>query len=337
MRICRICSKQVSDDRKICRDCGAILEDIPDEVVPVAVAEPSTSFEQSVGEVVVAAEQSLPPDTEALPWKCSQCGETVPGTFDICWKCQTTKDGENANAEPVCLEEESDARKPDEELTPTELDASLWGRKKSGWKKTRGNPPFSLDSTQTTQDNLRRFREENLFGRASRSRVADILNILRQRYLSEEAVTKALVVLVGKRVPATSLDRVLFFHTATADPLLHDAVTEILVPLRGQGTTDVGVSDIQRVLTKWVAQGRTPTNWSEPTTVRVAQGLLSTLRDFGVLQGAVHKRIAPAYLPVEAFAYLAFYLKQHHPSAAKLLELPDWKLFFLPVKGWNAS
>jgi hypothetical protein len=62
MRICRKCSKPVSDHSKICRDCGAILEETPDEAVPVAVAEPSTSDEQSVGEVVVAAEQSPPPD-----------------------------------------------------------------------------------------------------------------------------------------------------------------------------------------------------------------------------------------------------------------------------------
>ena len=48
-----------------------------------------------------------------------------------------------------------------------------------------------------------------------------------------------------------------------------------------------------------------------------------------MLQGAVNKRIAPAYLPVTAFAYIAFYLKQHQPSGAKLLEHPDWKLFFL--------
>ena len=33
---------------------------------------------------------------------------------------------------------------------------------------------------------------------------------------------------------------------------------------------------------------------------------------------------------MEAFAYIAFYLKQHQPSGAKLVELPDWKLFFLP-------
>ena len=110
-------------------------------------------------------------------------------------------------------------------------------------------------------------------------------------------------------------------------------MTEILVPLQAQGTTDVGVPEIQRVLAKWVAEGRTTATWSEPTIVRVTQGLLSTLRDFGVLQGAVNKRIAPAYLPVEAFAYVAFYLKQHQPSAAKLAELPDWKLFFLPREG----
>ena len=112
---------------------------------------------------------------------------------------------------------------------------------------------------------------------------------------------KALVVLVRKRFPAASLDRVLFLHAAKADPLLHDVVTEILVPLQSQGTQDVGVSDIQKVLTKWVAQGRATTEWSEPTMMRVSRGLLSTLRDFGVLQGAVHKRIAPAYLSVEAF------------------------------------
>ena len=34
-------------------------------------------------------------------------------------------------------------------------------------------------------------------------------------------------------------------------------------------------------------------------------------------------------LPVKAFAYIAFYLKQHQPSGAKLLEHSDWKLFFL--------
>jgi hypothetical protein len=185
------------------------------------------------------------------------------------------------------------------------------------------------DMATPVQDNLDRIRRENVFAKASRSRIEDILAIFRQRYLAEAEVVKALVVLVKNRLPAASLDRVLYFHAARADALLHDTVTEILMPMQAQGIIDITPAAVQTVLAKWVEKGLTTSAWSENTTERVAQGLLSTLRDFGVLQGAVNKRIAPAYLPVTAFAYIAFYLKQHQPSGAKLLEHPDWKLFFL--------
>jgi hypothetical protein len=41
------------------------------------------------------------------------------------------------------------------------------------------------DLAETTQDNLDRIRRDNLFGKASRSRVEGILAIFRQRYLAE--------------------------------------------------------------------------------------------------------------------------------------------------------
>ena len=183
------------------------------------------------------------------------------------------------------------------------------------------------------QVNLDRFRRENVFGKVSRSRLNDVLAIFRQRFLGEESVTRALVVLTQKRLPTAALDRILYFHATQADQLLRDAVIEILLPLQARGISQIDVLDIKRPLKRWVDAGKTSGKWSEPTIVRIAQGLLSTLRDFGVLQGAVKKRIAPAYLPVAAFAYLAFYFKQHQPSGAKLLELSDWKLFFLPREG----
>lgn len=185
------------------------------------------------------------------------------------------------------------------------------------------------DVNATVPENLDRISRENVFAKASRSRVKDILAVFRQRYLMEPDVVKALVALVKSRFPAASLDRVLYLHAARADALLHDAVTEILLPIQAQGITDITLVAVQKILAKWVEKGLTTTAWSENTTVRVAQGLLSTLRDFGVLQGAIKKRIAPAYMPITAFAYIAFYLKQHQPSGAKLLEHPDWKLFFL--------
>jgi hypothetical protein len=188
------------------------------------------------------------------------------------------------------------------------------------------------DLAASVQDNMVRIRCENLFGKASRSRVEDVLAIFRQRFLTEDVVKRALVVLVREKFPAAALDRILYFHAARSDRLLHDAVTEILAPLQARGITDIDVLEVQRPLKKWVEEGKTRGRWSDPTIVRIAQGLLSALRDFGVLQGAVKKRIAPAYLPVEAFAYLAFYFKQHQPSGAKLVELPDWKLFFLTTE-----
>lgn len=185
------------------------------------------------------------------------------------------------------------------------------------------------DVNSTVPENLVRIQRENVFAKASRSRVEDILAVFRQRYLVETDVIKALVVLVKNRFPAASLDRVLYFHAARADSLLHDFVTEILTPMQAQGNFDISSTAVQQVLSKWVEKGLMASSWSDKTKERVAQHLLATLRDFGVLQGAIKKRIAPAYLPVSAFAYIAFYLKQHQPSGAKLLEHPDWKLFFM--------
>ena len=189
------------------------------------------------------------------------------------------------------------------------------------------------DLESSIHENVRRIERENIFGKASRSRVEDILRIFRQRYLTEDTVTRALVVLVKRRFPASALDRIFYFHSAQSDRLLCDTVLEILVPLKTKGISNIDAVEIQHTLTKWVQEGKTTSEWGDYTIRRVCQGLLSTLRDFGVLEGAVNKRIAPTLLPITAFAYIMFFLKQHQPSGAKLIDLPDWKLFFLPPEG----
>ena len=74
------------------------------------------------------------------------------------------------------------------------------------------------DAATSVLENLDRIRRENVFAKASRSRVEDILAIFRQRYLTEAEVMKALVVLVKNRFPAASLDRVLYFSTMRQGP-----------------------------------------------------------------------------------------------------------------------
>lgn len=189
------------------------------------------------------------------------------------------------------------------------------------------NPGLSVS------ENLQRVRRQNLLGKTSRSRAEDILAIFRQRYLVEETVALALASIVKHQSNGNFLDRILYFHSVRADLLLRDVVIELLVPHWSRGVMEIDVQEIESALRKWVEEGKTSGPWGDSTVRRVTQGVLSTLRDFGVLQGAVNKRIAPAYLSVQAFAYIAFYLKQHQPSGTKLLDLVDWKLFFLPREG----
>jgi hypothetical protein len=185
------------------------------------------------------------------------------------------------------------------------------------------------DLGKPAQENLRLIQHDNLFGKASRSRVRDILAIFRQRYLSEQSVAEALVVLATNKVPPATLDRILYFHAAQSDRLLHDVVTEVVGGLYLRGRTEIRVDNVQSALRNWVGEGKTAARWSDETTVRVAQGLLATLRDFGVLQGANNKRLAPPYLPIGAFAYVAFYLHAGQASGERLIQSEEWKLFFL--------
>jgi hypothetical protein len=104
MRRCPKCGLEYDDDSRICRACGAILDEVD------ALAE-TTPFELN------AATQSpwLPDDDEELPpaepkvepwlpdddeiplpaaagdWICTTCGERVPATFDVCWNCATAE------------------------------------------------------------------------------------------------------------------------------------------------------------------------------------------------------------------------------------------------------
>ncbi len=189
------------------------------------------------------------------------------------------------------------------------------------------------DGTTSVSENLDRIRRENLLGKASRSRVEDVLAIFRQRYLTEPAIARALVSLARGGLPQEGMDKILYYHAAQSDRLLHDVVVEVIAPLHSLGRNDLVVGDLRTPVSGWVEEGKTTSRWSEETTLRVVQGLLATLRDFGVLQGATTKRIAPSLLPIRAFAYVAFSLSRSEPSGSRLISSPEWRLFFLPPEG----
>lgn len=188
------------------------------------------------------------------------------------------------------------------------------------------------NNSQSVTENLQRFESENLFGKGSRSRARDVLSIFSQRYLQDNAVTRALVQLARNRLPDESLNRILYFHAAQSDRLLHDVVTRVLWDFYKEGKREIYVDAIESEIRRWVREGKTSAPWQSYTTLRVAQGVLATLRDFGILQGKANKYLAPVYLPLSAFAYIAFYLHLQQPSGEKLIKHPEWRLFWLSIE-----
>jgi hypothetical protein len=185
------------------------------------------------------------------------------------------------------------------------------------------------DASVSSADNLDRIRNQNLFGKASRSRVEDILAIFRQRYLSDPGVAVALSALVQAHVHLEIVRPLLYFHSCQSDRLLHDVVVRKLEPKWAAGEFEVNVPEIESVLDRWADEGLTVGTWSPPTTRRIAHGLLATLRDFGILEGAARKRLTHPYLPPEAFAYIALYFRRGGTSGRALVDDPEWRLFFL--------
>jgi hypothetical protein len=187
----------------------------------------------------------------------------------------------------------------------------------------------SWDLNLDTATNFQVAQENNIFGKASRSRVKDMLDIFNQRYFYDPTVGKALVKLVQSTVPASWINPLLFYYSAKNDVTLRDIVLEVVNPRRKAGFYDINVDHVIRQLRDWSAKGVTTSPWGEKTIIRVAQHALAALRDFGVLEGSIQKRFIPLTLPIEAFTFITFDLMKNTGSGDKVLHSLEWGLFNL--------
>jgi len=187
------------------------------------------------------------------------------------------------------------------------------------------------DSDTSTRQNLNRLRQENIFGKTSRSRAHAVLRIFRQRYFDRPEVGATLVALVQNSTMPQWVDPLLYFFTAQNDRTLHDIVVDTLYTRKQTGYIDLPVVVVQNALRNWVNEGKTTSHWSEATIARVTRNALATLRDFGVLGGAAHKHLSPIYLPLQSFSLIAFWLMQELQSGNRVLRSDEWRLFFLDV------
>ena len=172
---------------------------------------------------------------------------------------------------------------------------------------------------------------ENILAKHTRARALDTFNrTFIPRYVNgtPKNAWKLLRELEDRNCPIEILRPIYYWVTAKNEQLLYEFVVEELIEISKNPLQDVAVP----VVAKWLQSkiAKVDKSWTTTVSQKVARGLLASLRDFGILEGASKKKLAPTYIPIESFAYLAFQLYKSGVTSQKLLVHPDWQLFLFP-------
>lgn len=191
-----------------------------------------------------------------------------------------------------------------------------------------------LRQWQPDQESLDEFRhravEGNLLGKTSRSRIADVVeHTLLRRYApaDDRQLARRLRRLVLSDLPRHVTDLILYYHAALSERLLYRTATEVVYEERVRGKIFIDRDDVLHLLERVEDEGGP--EYSESVRFKIAGATLTALRDFGILEGAVKKRIAPVRIAPEVTGYVVFSLKEEGLSANRIVNHPDWKLFLL--------
>lgn len=181
-----------------------------------------------------------------------------------------------------------------------------------------------------------RIIRENLVASPSRMRIDDIVKrafIPRFVESSPPNLWRAVAVLDRNGWTRQAIAAVHYYATASSEPVLWDFMVDEVAQRHDAGQLAIDTRIVRRFL-ETADDHRFPEGrWSEAAALRAAQGVLATLRDFGIFRGATKKVIAPYYLPVESFAFIARVRHELGHRGPKVLSDPCWRLFLLSETG----
>jgi hypothetical protein len=166
----------------------------------------------------------------------------------------------------------------------------------------------------------------NILNKQTRKRLADVYQYaFLPRFVAGPIPNAWQLVrpLEDAEAPIQIVRPVYYWVTANAEALIGDFCREVIFPRQASVRGGIGTEDVLRWLDAKACQ------WSPAAALKVAQGLLAALRDFGILEGRARKRLASLDLPVRSFAYLALCLTLNGTASRALLTHPDWQLFLL--------
>ncbi len=182
------------------------------------------------------------------------------------------------------------------------------------------------------KDLIKELISKNVLGKKSRKRVSDVIRyIFLPRYISGYPKNHwaFLKQLVQADVPIEILRPILYLYCALNEPLIGDFISKVLLPRYKKGILEIYSKDVSDFIEKGVQDKTIPVKWGDSVIKRVASGLFSALKGFGILEGKRKRKIAPKFFPLPVFFYITFFIFKEGVLGKGIIEHPCWKLFLL--------
>ncbi len=173
--------------------------------------------------------------------------------------------------------------------------------------------------------------EGNILNKNTDEYRTNILREVTRRHIpdKEEYTETPLMQVVTAGVRSDVVDWCLYYEFAQ-DPFIRLVTTDFLYPEFERGTLAVQAVDIVEFIESIQENYADLRERSESTINEAATKYLTSLRNFGLLEGTQRKEFAVTYIPDETIAYVVYRLFQKGAnSAAEIIEHEDWKLFLM--------
>jgi hypothetical protein len=120
----------------------------------------------------------------------------------------------------------------------------------------------------------------------------------------------------------------LYVHYVLSDHFTFDFITRDLWKKWSLQEVRVSNDDILKILDDYAESEPQIKTWTEATRVKLAGIILSSLRDFGVLEGKMKKKLVKPVLPPNAAEHILRILTVEGVRGSDVLSDPTWRLFF---------
>ncbi len=187
-----------------------------------------------------------------------------------------------------------------------------------------------LNEDKKLEEINERVLNKNIFDKTSLGRRKRVFSAIKQRFFVHPDVnTKILQKIINSDLNESIKNFIIYYYFSKAESIVYDITTQLLYTMFLDGKSIVTKKDIQTFLEKQARTHKEIETWTESTRERVVEHYLASMKDFGFLKGRLKKQFEIPFIPTEVILFILFENLDKKMNVKQILNLDDYKLFFL--------